>query len=71
MNIGIVGSGKIGSVVGKLWARAGHQVRFSSRHADGEVRPAAMSTTALITGATRGLRFETARQPPRRQLHVV
>jgi 8-hydroxy-5-deazaflavin:NADPH oxidoreductase len=32
MNIGIVGSGKIGSVVGKLWARAGHKVRFSSRH---------------------------------------
>lgn len=32
MNIGIVGSGKIGGVVGKLWARAGHNVRFSSRH---------------------------------------
>ena len=32
MNIGIVGSGKIGSVVGTLWARAGHQGRFSSRH---------------------------------------
>ena len=30
MNIGIVGSGKIGGVVGKLWARAGHKVRFSS-----------------------------------------
>ncbi|HYK58220.1 MAG TPA: NAD(P)-binding domain-containing protein [Bryobacteraceae bacterium] len=32
MNIAIVGSGKIGGVVGKLWARAGHKVRFSSRH---------------------------------------
>ncbi len=32
MNIGIVGSGKIGSVVGTLWARAGHKVCFSSRH---------------------------------------
>ncbi|MFB3818593.1 MAG: NADPH-dependent F420 reductase [Candidatus Methylomirabilales bacterium] len=32
MNIGIVGSGKIGGVVGKLWARAGHKVLFSSRH---------------------------------------
>lgn len=32
MNIGIVGSGKIGSVVGKLWAKAGHKVMFSSRH---------------------------------------
>ena len=30
MNIGIVGSGKIGGVVGKLWARAGHTVRFVS-----------------------------------------
>jgi hypothetical protein len=32
MNIGIVGSGKIGGVVGKLWAQGGHKVRFSSRH---------------------------------------
>lgn len=32
MNIGIVGSGKIGGLVGKLWAQAGHKVRFSSRH---------------------------------------
>jgi predicted dinucleotide-binding enzyme len=34
MKIAIVGSGRIGSVVGKLWAKAGHQVRFSSRHPD-------------------------------------
>jgi phosphoglycerate dehydrogenase-like enzyme len=27
MDIGIVGSGKIGGVVGKLWAQAGHRVR--------------------------------------------
>jgi len=32
MHIGIVGSGKIGSVVGTLWARAGHKVCFTSRH---------------------------------------
>jgi 8-hydroxy-5-deazaflavin:NADPH oxidoreductase len=32
MNIGIIGSGHIGGVVGKLWARAGHKVLFSSRH---------------------------------------
>ncbi len=32
MNIGIVGSGKIGGVLGKLWAQAGHRVCFSSRH---------------------------------------
>ena len=32
MDIGIIGSGHIGGVVGKLWARAGHRVLFSSRH---------------------------------------
>jgi 8-hydroxy-5-deazaflavin:NADPH oxidoreductase len=34
MKIAIVGSGRIGGVVGRLWAQAGHQVRFSSRHPD-------------------------------------
>jgi hypothetical protein len=33
MKIAIIGSGRIGSTVGKLWAKAGHDVRFSSRHA--------------------------------------
>ena len=35
MKIAIVGSGRIGGLVGKLWAQAGHHVRFSSRHSDG------------------------------------
>ena len=50
MKIGIVGSGNIGSVVGKLWVRAGHEVLFSSRHPeklDSLVREAG-------TGASRG-----------------
>jgi len=34
MRISIIGSGRIGGVVGKLWTQAGHQVRFSSRHPD-------------------------------------
>ena len=34
MKIAIIGSGRIGGVLGKLWAQAGHQVRFSSRHPD-------------------------------------
>ncbi len=34
MRIAIIGSGHIGGVVGKLWAQAAHQVRFSSRHPD-------------------------------------
>jgi predicted dinucleotide-binding enzyme len=31
MNIAIIGSGRIGGLVRRLWARAGHQVYFSSR----------------------------------------
>ena len=29
MKIGIIGSGYVGSTIGKLWAKAGHQVMFS------------------------------------------
>ncbi len=32
LRIGIIGSGYIGGSVGVLWAQAGHQVFFSSRH---------------------------------------
>ncbi len=32
MNIGIVGSGDIGSTLGRLWAKAGHRVLFSFAH---------------------------------------
>lgn len=32
MRIGIIGSGMIGSTLGRLWVRAGHEVFFSSRH---------------------------------------
>lgn len=32
LNIGIIGSGYIGGSVGVLWAKAGHNVFFSSRH---------------------------------------
>jgi predicted dinucleotide-binding enzyme len=31
MRIGIIGSGKIGATIGRLWAKAGHSVRFGSR----------------------------------------
>jgi predicted dinucleotide-binding enzyme len=34
MNIGIIGSGNVGGNLGTLWARAGHEVFFSSRHPD-------------------------------------
>ena len=50
MNIGIVGSGKIGGVVGTLLAKAGHHVRFSSR------RPETLDTLVAAAGpnASRG-----------------
>lgn len=32
MQIGVIGSGKIGGNLGKHWAQAGHEVLFSSRH---------------------------------------
>jgi predicted dinucleotide-binding enzyme len=32
MKIGVIGSGMIGSTVGALWVKAGHEIIFSSRH---------------------------------------
>src|SRR5512145_364787 len=32
MKIGIIGSGNIGSTLGTFWAKAGHQILFSSRN---------------------------------------
>jgi predicted dinucleotide-binding enzyme len=32
MRIGIIGSGNIGGTLGPLWAKAGHEVLYSSRH---------------------------------------
>ncbi len=56
MKIGIIGSGRIGSVVGRLLAEAGHEIMFSSRH------PEALD--ALVArvghGATRGSVMEAA-----------
>ena len=34
MQIGIIGSGRIGGAVGLCWAEAGHRILFSSRHPD-------------------------------------
>ena len=35
LNIGIIGSGRIGGAVGLRWAEAGHQILFSSRNPGG------------------------------------
>ena len=32
IRIGIIGSGNIGGAIGKLWAKAGHEILFSSRN---------------------------------------
>lgn len=32
MNIAIIGTGKIGGMLGRLWARQGHRIIFASRH---------------------------------------
>ena len=32
MRIGVIGAGKVGGSLGKLWVKAGHKVFFSSRH---------------------------------------
>jgi hypothetical protein len=32
MKIGIIGSGDVGSAIGAVWVKAGHEVMFSSRH---------------------------------------
>src|SRR5690349_24999379 len=34
IKIGVIGSGRIGSTIGGLWAKAGHEVMFSDRDAE-------------------------------------
>jgi predicted dinucleotide-binding enzyme len=36
MKIGIIGSGQVGGALGSVWAKAGHQVMFSSRNIDND-----------------------------------
>jgi 8-hydroxy-5-deazaflavin:NADPH oxidoreductase len=43
MKIGIVGSGNMGGSLGKLWAKAGHQVIFSYSRDDDKIRRLAAS----------------------------
>ncbi len=40
MKIGVIGSGRIGSTLGALWAKAGHEVMFSDRDAETAKRAA-------------------------------
>jgi predicted dinucleotide-binding enzyme len=36
LKIGMIGSGNVGSALGRVWADAGHEVMFSSRHLDSD-----------------------------------
>jgi predicted dinucleotide-binding enzyme len=38
MRIGVIGAGRLGGAVGSLWVKAGHEVRFASRHPE-ELKP--------------------------------
>ena len=54
MKIGIIGSGLIGAPLGRLWAAAGHEVMFSSRH------PEKLENLAAKAGAQTGTIDEAA-----------
>jgi 8-hydroxy-5-deazaflavin:NADPH oxidoreductase len=41
MQIGIIGSGRVGSALGSVWAKAGNEVMFSSRHLENDRKLAA------------------------------
>lgn len=41
LKIGMIGSGNVGSALGRTWARSGHPVMFSSRHLEDDNRLAA------------------------------
>ena len=51
MKIGIIGSGRIGSTFGGLWAKAGHEVMFSDRDAE-QAKKAAESVGAKARAGT-------------------
>lgn len=51
VKIGIIGAGRIGSALAKLWVQAGHPVMLSSRHPD-ELRPLAQMLGPLASVGT-------------------
>ena len=50
MKIGVVGSGRIGSTIGGLWAKAGHEVMFSDRDPEQAKRAAEGAGSKARTG---------------------
>ena len=51
MKIGVIGSGRIGSMIGGLWAKAGHEVMFSDRDPEQAKRAAADAGPRARTGS--------------------
>jgi predicted dinucleotide-binding enzyme len=51
MKIGVIGSGRIGSTIGALWAKAGHEVMFSDRDAETAKRAAEAAGGRARTGS--------------------
>src|SRR5437868_14332902 len=53
MKIGVIGSGRIGSTLGGLWLKAGHEVMFSDRDPEQAKRVASELGARARTGAPR------------------
>src|ERR1700755_3701857 len=53
LKIGVIGSGNIGSTIGGLWIKAGHEVLFSSRHPE-ELKPLVERMGPLAKAGTVG-----------------
>jgi 8-hydroxy-5-deazaflavin:NADPH oxidoreductase len=53
MKIGMIGSGNVGSELGRVWAKAGHQVMFSSRNLDSDKKLAAEVGAGARAGTPR------------------
>src|ERR1700716_3500463 len=53
MKIGIIGSGRIGTTLGGLWAKAGHEVMFSDRDPEQAKRAMASAGTRARVGSVK------------------
>lgn len=51
MRIGVIGAGMIGATLGPLWMRAGHEVRFGTRHPERVQIEGALSQTVADVAA--------------------
>src|SRR5207245_194135 len=49
--IGVIGSGRIGSTLGGLWAKAGHEIMFSDRDGEQSKRAAEAAGPRARTGS--------------------